>query len=143
VIAAVTQLGGLIPELPQAPEIQDMYFLGFPYGELFSDLKVEKVVSTSRFLLSKNMKVAGVVSGCTPDLQFVLEPKKIMPGEDLHKVEPWRIVKIKGEKFRLEDTKQMVDTNSGIVRGYAIESAINLIKNHPQGPVVTQGQPPL
>jgi len=77
VIAAVTQLGGLIPELPQAPEIQDMYFLGFPYGELFSDLKVEKVVSTSRFPLSKNMKVAGVVSGYTPDLQFVLEPKKI------------------------------------------------------------------
>jgi hypothetical protein len=66
-----------------------------------------------------------------------------MPGEDLHKVEPWRIVKIKGEKFRLEDTKQMVDTNSGIVRGYAIESAVNLIKKHPEGPLVTEGQPPL
>jgi hypothetical protein len=80
------------------------------------------------------MRVAGVVAGYAPDLQFVLEPKKIMPGEDLHKVEPWRIVKIKGEKFKLEDTTQMVDTNSGIVRGYAMESAINPIKNRPRGP---------
>ncbi len=89
------------------------------------------------------MKVAGVISGYKPDLKPVLEPKKVKQGEDLHDVEPWRIVTIKGEKFRLADTEQMVDTNSGIVSGFAIDSAVELIKKHPEGPQVTEGQPPL
>jgi S1-C subfamily serine protease len=97
---------------------QDMYFLGFPYGQEFSDVKMEKVSGrisipfikkaiwsasspagddgSVLFLDGHNnpgfsggpivfrafdqpgyvMRVAGVISGYTPDLQFVLEPKK-------------------------------------------------------------------
>lgn len=32
---------------------------------------------------------------------------------------------------------------SGIVMGYAIESAVNLIRKHPEGPKVIEGKPPL
>jgi len=125
---------------------QDTYFLGFPYGQVLSDVKYEKVgehisipfikkatwSASSRvgdgsllFLDGHNnpgfsggpivfrdfnqqgyvMKVAGVVSGYTPDFEYVLDPKKVIPGEDLSHVEPWRIVKIRGEKFRLVDTQ--------------------------------------
>jgi len=163
---------------------QESYFLGFPFGELLSDVKFENadsrfsmpfikmaVWSASSpagngaviFLDGHNnpgfsggpivfrafdqpgyvMKVAGVISGYRPDFKYVLEPKKVGPNEDLHNIEPWRIVTIREEKFRLEDTKQMVDTNSGIVRGYAIESAVELVKRHPEGPIVADGQPPL
>jgi hypothetical protein len=163
---------------------QDTYFLGYPFGELFSDVNYEKVgnhisipfikkaiwsasLQTSNgsiiFLDGHNnpgfsggpivfrdfgqsgyvMKVAGVISGYRPDFESVLEPIKVKPGEDLHDVEPWRIVTIKGEKFRLADTEQLVDTNSGIVKGFAIDSAVELIKKHPDGPQVTEGLPPL
>jgi hypothetical protein len=163
---------------------QDAYFLGYPYGRLFTDTNyitvgnrvtipfVKKAVwsaisdagdGAAIFLDGHNnpgfsggpivyrpfdqppyiLKVAGVVSGYRPDFEYVLEPKKITPNEDLRDVEPWRIVTIGGEQFRLVDTKQMVDTNSGIVQGYSIESAVNLIKKHPEGPKVAEGQPPL
>lgn len=87
-------------------------------------------------------KVAGVVSGFFPDILPVMDPKEIKPSEDLTKVEAWRIITMEnGKKYRLEDTKQKVATNTGIVKGYNIISALELIKKHPEGPTVVQPPP--
>ena len=117
-----------------------MYFLGFPYGQLFSDMKFEKTGERVSFPFVKKaiwsasspagdgsvifpdghsnrgfsggpvvfcaydqpgyvMKIAGVVSGYKPNLEIVLQPTKVKPNKDLHNVDPWRIITIKGEKF--------------------------------------------
>jgi hypothetical protein len=82
-------------------------------------------------------KVAGVVSGYQPELTPVLKPVKINPNEDLSKVEGWRIKIVDGQKVRYEDTEKMVSTNTGIVVGYSIDHAVELIRKHPNGPKVS------
>jgi hypothetical protein len=156
---------------------QDVYFVGFPYGVLFTEGKningfypvafVKKgVMSASTvengvvviFLDGHNnpgfsggpivyrdfdrsdfvYKLAGVVSGYRPELTPVLCPKEIKPNEDLSKVESWRVVKLPdGRRLRLEDTDHLVATNTGIVVGYSIEHAVDLIRKHPVGPKIT------
>jgi len=87
-------------------------------------------------------KVAGVVSGFQPELLAVMSPQSVKPNEDLSNVEPWRIVKrADGTKVRYKDTEQRVASNMGIVIGYEIASAIELIKNHPDGPKTTDAPP--
>lgn len=87
-------------------------------------------------------KVAGVVTGFFPDLQAVMKPVPINPQDDLAQVEPWRIVTLKdGKKYRLEDTQKMVKTNTGIVVGYNIIFALELVKKHPDGPAIAQSWP--
>jgi hypothetical protein len=83
-------------------------------------------------------KVAGVVSGYQPELTPVLNPVKLKPNEDLSQVEAWRIRTERGQRVRFEDTDQMVSTNTGIVVGYDIKHAVELIRKHPIGPKVTQ-----
>jgi hypothetical protein len=83
-------------------------------------------------------KVVGVVSGYQPELTPVLKPVKIKPNDDLSKVDGWRIKTVDGQKVRYEDTDQMVSTNTGIVVGYGIDHAVDLIHEHPNGPKVTQ-----
>jgi hypothetical protein len=82
-------------------------------------------------------KVTGVVSGYEPELTPVLKPVKIKANEDLSKVDAWRIRTVKGQKVRYEDTDQMVSTNTGIVVGYGIDHAVELIRKHPNGPKVS------
>jgi hypothetical protein len=87
-------------------------------------------------------KVGGVVVAFFPDLLPVLNPVEVKPGEDLKDIEPWRIRKMEdGKKYKFEDTKQKVATNTGIVKGYNISTALELIKKHPDGPKVVQPQP--
>jgi hypothetical protein len=81
--------------------------------------------------------LAGVVSGFFPELVRVTTPVEIKPGEDVSQVEAWRIVIEGGHKFKLEDTHQMVPLNTGIVRGYPIKYAVDLIHKHPIGPKIT------
>lgn len=82
-------------------------------------------------------KVVGVVSGYQPELTPVLKPVKIKPNEDLSKMDAWRIRTVNGQKLRYEDTDQMVSTNTGIVVGYSIDHAVELIRKHPNGPKVS------
>jgi hypothetical protein len=83
-------------------------------------------------------KVAGVVSGYQPEFAPVLKPVKVKPNEDLSTVEPWRIRTVNNQKVRYEDTDQMVSTNTGIIIGYRIDYAVDLIRKHPNGPKVKQ-----
>ena len=71
--------------------------------------------------------------------QSVVTPEEIEAGEDTTREEQWRIVKLKGGHLvRLKDTDQMVPTNSGIVIGYSITHAVELIRKHPIGPKVAE-----
>lgn len=81
-------------------------------------------------------KVAGVVSGYQPELTPVMKAVPVKPNEDLSGVEQWRIRIEDGKKIRYEDTQKMVATNTGIVTGYAIDFAVDLIKRNPIGPRV-------
>jgi hypothetical protein len=82
-------------------------------------------------------KVAAVISGFFPELRAVMTPVEVKPGEDLNKIDPWRIItKENGKKYRLEDTDKSVATNTGIVKAFNISFALELIKKHPDGPIV-------
>ncbi len=86
-------------------------------------------------------KVAGVISGFQPDLVPVTTPVEIQPGEDTAQIEKWRIITLpNGHKARLKDTDQIVPTNTGIVIGYSIDKAVELIRQHPIGPQVSRTQ---
>jgi hypothetical protein len=80
-------------------------------------------------------KVFAVVSGFRHDFSPVLTPKEIKPeeitAEDIAKA---RIVVKNGHPYRLNETDQLVKFNTGIVVGYGIGHAVNLIKKHPIGP---------
>jgi len=156
---------------------QDVFFVGFPYGKIFTDGRnvngfyplpfVKRGVlsaqtidngATSIWLDGHNnpgfsggpivfrdllrndfvYKVAGIVSGYTPELTPILRPVDIPADEDQSMVESWRIVQLpNGHRVRLEDTEQRVAANSGILRGYSIQHAVDLIRKHPTGPRVT------
>lgn len=77
----------------------------------------------------------GVVSGFVPELVKVVRPDTIKDGEDVSKVESWRLMTA-GKILR--DTEQLVPLNTGIVRGYPIRYALDMIHLHPEGPLVSQ-----
>jgi hypothetical protein len=83
-----------------------------------------------------NFYVLGVISGFRPELSSVMRPEKLKPGEDTSKLEQWRLIKKDGQTAILKDTEQMVALNTGIVIGYGIKHAIDLIQSHPIGPKV-------
>jgi len=78
--------------------------------------------------------VAGVVSGFRPELAPVMTPVPVPTGQDIAAVEPWRVVDLEGRKAVLRDTQQKVALNTGIVVGYGIQHAVDLIREHPIGP---------
>jgi trypsin-like peptidase len=80
--------------------------------------------------------VAGVVSGFRPEFVYATKPEEIKEGEDISKVESWRIVTKNGRKYQLKDTELVVPLNTGIVSGFHIQTALDLIKKHPVGPTV-------
>lgn len=81
--------------------------------------------------------VAGVVAGFHPELVPVTKPVTIEVGQDLNSIDPWRIGTLEnGRKTVLRDTDEVVPLNTGIVLGYSIEHAVDLIREHPIGPEV-------
>ncbi len=77
--------------------------------------------------------VLGVVSGFVPELVSVVKFDEIKQGENLSEVESWRL---QTPKKILRDTDKLVPLNTGIVQGYPIRFALNLIHEHPDGPSV-------
>jgi hypothetical protein len=81
--------------------------------------------------------VLGVVKGFYPDLVPVTKPTPVRPGDDVSKIEGWRLQKdANGQTAVLRDTDEKVPLNSGILTGYSIDYAIKMIREHPIGPVV-------
>jgi hypothetical protein len=80
--------------------------------------------------------VLGVVKGYYPELTHVTNPEPVKQGEDLSKIESWRIQEMDGKKVVLRDTPQLVPLNSGILVGYSIDDAIKMIHEHPDGPKI-------
>jgi hypothetical protein len=80
-------------------------------------------------------KLAGVVQGFPSETTPVFTLEKIRPDqvtpEDIQEA---RIVHRDNVVFRLQDTKEVVQANTGIVVGYSIGHALDLIKEHPLGP---------
>ena len=103
---------------------------GFSGGPIvYRDINQSKVV----------FYLAGVVSGFIPELVPVTTPEKIKPGQDVSQIEQWRIVKLKdGQMAELKDTEQMVPLNTGIVIGYHIQHAVDLVRKNPIGPKVPE-----
>lgn len=81
--------------------------------------------------------LAGVITGFRPELVPVTKPVAVKPNQDLGGIESWRIVHLRsGQKAILEDTQEFVPLNTGIIVGYSIEPAVNLIHQHPVGPEI-------
>lgn len=88
---------------------------------------------------TSNLYVLGVISGFIPEFLSVMTPEKVKAGDDTSKVEKWKIVRLQdGQKAVLRDTGQVVASNTGIVIGYHIKHAIDLIRKNPLGPKVAQ-----
>lgn len=83
--------------------------------------------------------LAGVISGFLPELIPTVVPEMVKPGQDISQEEPWRIRKLNdGRIFKLTDTEQLALLNTGIVRGYHIKHAVELIRKNPIGPPVSE-----
>ncbi len=83
--------------------------------------------------------VAGVISGFVPEYLPVFTPVEIKAGDDISNVEQWRIMQLpNGKKAILRDTQQFVVSNTGIVIGYGIKHAIDLIRKNPLGPEIAK-----
>ena len=78
--------------------------------------------------------VLDVVQGYTPELVHVTSPGPVGPNDDLSKIEKWRI--INDGRTILRDTPQLVPMNSGILSGFSIKPALDIIKQHPEGPAI-------
>jgi hypothetical protein len=88
---------------------------------------------------TSNLYVLGVISGFIPEFLSVMTPIEVKAGDDTSKVEQGRIVQRQdGQKVILTDTGQVVASNTGIVIGYGIKHAVDLIQKTPLGPKVAQ-----
>jgi hypothetical protein len=78
------------------------------------------------------------VSGFRPDPTPVLKPEPITPQqvtpEDMQKA---RLMQKNGQLFRLNETGDVVQINTGIVVGYDIDHPLALIAKNPIGPKVS------
>jgi hypothetical protein len=86
------------------------------------------------------MGLIGVVSGFEPEVVSVLKKQDIKSPQDADesaKDQPWKIEKkADGTYFEYLDNGTFVALNTGIVIGYGIDPAIDLIRKHPIGPMV-------
>jgi S1-C subfamily serine protease len=83
--------------------------------------------------------VAGVVSGFPYEFVPVAKSRVIKPG-DGRSVDPSRITTLQdGRRVEvLEDSDLLAKVNTGIVLGYNIQYAVDLINKHPIGPKVSK-----
>jgi hypothetical protein len=82
--------------------------------------------------------VLGVTKGPYPDLVHVTAPEPVNPRDDLSNIERWRIQEDHGQKVILRDTPQVVPLNSGLLVGYSIDYAVDMIHKHPIGPEIAK-----
>jgi hypothetical protein len=98
------------------------------------------IVYKDPFSQSLDYKLLGVVSGFQPELTDVMEKHPIRTRDDASakaKEQPWRIgTATDGSLFEYLETGTYVALNTGIVRGFAIFPAIELIQQHPIGPKI-------
>jgi Trypsin-like peptidase domain len=84
------------------------------------------------------MKLVAVVSGFLPEVVPVMKEHDISSpanAEKAAKAQPWRIRKrADGSYFEYVDNGTYVPLNTGIVIGYFVQPAIDLIRAHPIGP---------
>ena len=84
------------------------------------------------------MKVLGVVSGFMPEVVPVLQKHGIRTpaaAGEAAKAQPWRIQQNPdGSYFEYVENDTYVSLNTGIVQGFMLEPAIDLIRQHPIGP---------
>ena len=102
---------------------------GFSGGPIvFRDLNQPSVI----------MSVIGVISGFKPEVVPVMKQHDIKSPQvasDSAKLQPWKIQRRKdGTYFEYIETGNFVSLNTGIVNGYFIDPAIDLIRQHPIGP---------
>lgn len=86
------------------------------------------------------LKLIGVVSGFVPEVVASMTQHDLgSPADagDAAKAQPWKIQKrANGTYFEYVDTGTFVALNTGIVVGFSIQPAIDLIRKHPIGPTV-------
>jgi hypothetical protein len=84
------------------------------------------------------LKLLGVVSGFIPEVVPAMEKRDIKSAasaSDAAKEQPWRIrQKPDRSYFEYVDNGTYVPLNTGIVEGFLIDPAIDLIHTHPIGP---------
>ncbi len=84
------------------------------------------------------MKVFGVISGFIPEVVPTMTEHSIdspNAAGAIAKSEPWRIRRRKdGTYFEYVDSGESVALNTGLVEGYFLDPAIDLIRKHPIGP---------
>ena len=82
--------------------------------------------------------LAGVISGFLPEFIPTVVREVVKLGQDLSKEEPWRIQRGRdGQIYKLKDTEQRALLNTGIIKGYHIKHAVELISKNPIGPTVS------
>jgi hypothetical protein len=97
---------------------------------------VYRDLNQTKFVLN----LLGVISGFVPEFTSTMDMHPIeSPSKagNAAKAEPWRIgQKADGTYYELVDNGSYVTLNTGIVVGYLIKPAIDLIGEHPIGPEV-------
>lgn len=88
------------------------------------------------------MRIIGVVSGFQPEVVPTMHEHTIPSADkasEKAKSEPWRINRRSdGTWFEYVDNGDYVPLNTGIVYGYGIQPALDLIAEHPIGPEVKE-----
>jgi hypothetical protein len=98
------------------------------------------IVYRDPFSQSRDYMLLGVASGFQPEVTDVMKKHPIKSRDEASeraKEQPWRIsTSPDGSLFEYLETGNYIALNSGIVRGFAIFPAIDLIHEHPIGPKV-------
>jgi hypothetical protein len=88
------------------------------------------------------MNLIGVVSGFVPEVVPTMRKHDIATPADASsaaKAQPWRIQKrSNGTYFEYVGSGRYVALNTGIMEGFSIDPAIDLIHQHPTGPEVKE-----
>jgi hypothetical protein len=102
------------------------------------------IVYRDAFSKSWDYRLLGVVSGFQPDITDVMKKRPIKSREEASaqaREQPWRMgTASDGSLFEYMETGNYVALNTGIVRGFAVFPATELIQKHPIGPKIDAKQ---